>query len=458
MRRSGQVDDEPLMGIFNSPFGPVLFLLGLFQLESAQSGTEYINNGVSSTQELLLHCEQQTGIRESVEWDLQEGRCVLKRSVETFYNFHDYEDAIPLQSLDYGNFEVVDNYDECDEWRQKPLLTVSRECRLHITFDVSRLPSSATLYNATFSISADYWDGHAEQPVVLDLGIGQVYPEENVGEATAIVKATQNTTLTVRPLDVQSTANIKHILESQLSIMRTDKKFSRRQGKPHTLTLFLEWNTQSNNDASYIKLHSTRSGYKKRKLYPKMTVIVSDETWTAVEPRTIPINRSTSYLVNGKFDMNEKYACSVVFLPKKSNITNQIRGEAMLPNSTTTLICEIPKILKDYEKQCNTTGSWHISGNNWARCYETLQFRVHRLFRKIVPIVNTDTFIEASRHFIDVTYDGLDLTDQYLVISTPNTKRPATYNNQLERPGGYSGWNGMDASYFGKSYDPNDFR
>ena len=106
----------------------------------------------------------------------------------------------------------------------------------------------------------------------------------------------------------------------------------------------LEWNTQSNNDASHIK-HIQQGGYKKRKLYPKMTVIVNDETWTAVEPRTIPINRSTSYLVNGKFDMNEKYACSVVFLPK-SNITNQIRGEAMLPNSTTTLICEIPKILK----------------------------------------------------------------------------------------------------------------
>ena len=69
-----------------------------------------------------------------------------------------------------------------------------------------------------------------------------------------------------------------------------DKRFSRRQGKPHTLNLVLDWNTQSNKDASYIKLHSTRSGYKKRDLYPKMTVIVSDETWAAVEPRTIPIN------------------------------------------------------------------------------------------------------------------------------------------------------------------------
>ena len=130
---------NPLMGIFYGLFGAVLLLFGLFQLEAAQSGKEYVNNGVSSTQELLLYCEQQTGIRESVEWDLQEGRCILKRSVETFYNFHKYEDAIPLQSLDYENFEVVDNYDECDEWRQKPLLTVSMS--LAHTFDVSRLPS-----------------------------------------------------------------------------------------------------------------------------------------------------------------------------------------------------------------------------------------------------------------------------------------------------------------------------
>lgn len=444
------------MDVLCCPVGRLLLLFGLFGF--AQPVTEYVNNGVSSTQELLIHCEQQTGIRESVEWHLQEGRCVLKRSVETIYNFHEYEDAIPLRSMDYRSFKVVANYDECDEWRQKPLLTVSRGCRLYVAFDVSKLPSSATLYNATFSVSADYWDGNAEQSIVLDLGIKQQYPEESVGEATAIVKSTQNTTLFVRPLDVKSTANIKHILESQLNIMRFDKTLKRRQDKPHILSLFLEWNTQLNMDASYIKLHSTRSGYEKRELYPKMTVTVSDESWTAVEPRVIPINRSTSYLVNGNFDMNEKYACSVVFLPKKSNITNQIRGEAMLPNSTSTLICEIPKILEDYNKQCNTGGSWHISGNAWARCYETLNFRVHRLYRKIVRVANTNTFIEASRHFIDVTYDGLVLADQYLVVSSPNTKRPAIYNSQSERPGGYVGWNGLDASYFSKTYDPNDFR
>ena len=93
----------------------------------------------------------------------------------------------------------------------------------------------------------------------------------------------------------------------------------------------------------------------------------------------------------------------------------------------------------------------------WARCYETLQFWRSSIVPKIVPVVNTDTFIEASRHFIDVTYDGLDLPIS-IWFSEPHTKRPATYNNQLERPGGYSGWNGMDASHFSKTYDPNDFR
>ena len=58
---------------------------------SGSVSIEYFNNGISSTENLLLYCEQQTGIRESVTWDLIEGRCVLKESVEEMYNYHTYD-------------------------------------------------------------------------------------------------------------------------------------------------------------------------------------------------------------------------------------------------------------------------------------------------------------------------------------------------------------------------------
>ena len=76
----------------------------------------------------------------------------------------------------------------------------------------------------------------------------------------------------------------------------------------------------------------------------------------------------------------------------------------------------------------------------------------------MVPVKNTEKIIEESKHFIELKYDGRNFQDQYLVLSAPLKKRPATYNNQLERPGGYEGWNGIDLEYFDKTYDPNDFR
>ena len=57
---------NPLMGIFYGLFGAVLLLFGLFQLEAAQSGKEYVNNGVSSTGAFAI-LRTVTGIRESVE-------------------------------------------------------------------------------------------------------------------------------------------------------------------------------------------------------------------------------------------------------------------------------------------------------------------------------------------------------------------------------------------------------
>ena len=421
---------------------------------------EYFNNGISSTENLLLYCEQQTGIHESVTWDLIEGRCVLKESVEEMFNYHTYDKALPLKTLDYKNFKVLHNFDDCDEWKQKPLATVSNDCRLHISFDISKLSSTYTIYNATFGIFPSFWDGEEEQAVALDVGLTKSHPEENPGIATQIVKTTFNTTLHIKPLDVQSIVNIKNIIRSQQRIIHLDKEFSRRPTLSNSLNLFLEWNPTLNHDATYVKVYSTRSEYENHLLWPRINIQYSNEKWMDVNPRTIPINRSTSYVINGLFDMNEQYACAVTFVPILSNITKIIRGSPMLPNSTTTLICEVPKILTEYNKQCNSSDNnrMYPSSNNWAKCYETLLFNVYRLYKKMVPVKNTEKIIEESKHFIELKYDGRNFQDQYLVLSAPLTKRPATYNNQLERPGGYEGWNGIDLEYFDKTYDPNDFR
>jgi hypothetical protein len=424
------------------------------------TATEYFNNGFSSTENLLLYCEQQTGIRETVTWDLKEGRCVIKESVEEMHNYHTYAKGLPLKKLDYTNFKVLHNYDSCDEWQQKPFLTVSSTCRLHVSFDISKLSSKYTIYNATFSVFSSFWDGKEEQPVALDVGLSKSHPIENPGLATKIAKNTLITTLHVKPLDVESIVNIKNIIQSQQRIINLDQEFSRRATLSQSLNLFLDWHPLINADATYIKLHSTRNAYENHLLSPRINIEYSDETWIAVEPRTIPINRSTSYLINGLFDMNEQYACAVTFVPKLSNITEIIRGSPMLPNSTTTLICEVPKILNEYNKQCNSSNNngRSPSKNNWARCYETLLFNVYRLYKKIVPVKNSEKFIEESEQFVELNYNGGNFQDQYLAISSPLTKRPAQYNSQLERPGGYAAWNGVDLEYFDKTYDPNDYR
>ena len=68
------------------------------------------------------------------------------------------------------------------------------------------------------------------------------HPEENPGIATQIVKTTFNTTLHIKPLDVQSIVNIKNIIRSQQRIIHLDKEFSRRPTLSNSLNLFLEWN------------------------------------------------------------------------------------------------------------------------------------------------------------------------------------------------------------------------
>ena len=129
---------------------------------------EYFNNGISSTENLLLYCEQQTGIRESVTWDLIEGRCVLKESVEEMFNYHTYDKALPLKTLDYKNFKVLHNFDDCDNG-QKPLATVSNDV-VYIFHDISKLSSTYHLQCNIWHFPS-FWDGEEEQAVALDVGL-----------------------------------------------------------------------------------------------------------------------------------------------------------------------------------------------------------------------------------------------------------------------------------------------
>ena len=82
--------------------------------------------------------------------------------------------------------------------------------------------STYTIYNATFGIFPSFWDGEEEQAVALDVGLTKSHPEENPGIATQIVKTTFNTTLHIKPLDVQSIVNIKNIIRSQQRIIHCD--------------------------------------------------------------------------------------------------------------------------------------------------------------------------------------------------------------------------------------------
>ena len=406
----------------------------------------------STTEPDFFDCTRE-GDLPGAEFILSEGRCVRKHPAPPTI-VPGIPDRIPLLTL---TLPLMRDSDSADKHSRRDFLTVSTvrpgkteyskkkpESKVSLEFDFSVVPTDCTIYESFLNMSASYWDGSEENTVTLGVNL-----TTNVNSKTEVVVNNTPEALIVfeSPFALTARSNLTTIVRTQqnfLDIYRPRPKYTLHEAK--TLRLDVGWK-ETSLDATYIKLISSRLGHREVAQWPSAQIMYSAEKWYSVQPRTLEMNRSTTYTVTGRFDFHEMYQCGL------SSKYATLLGPLMHPESVSTLLCQVPNV-SNAMRVCNESSSQSV--NNWKVCYDTFSFHVYRVWKRYVPVANTADSIEIADIHVPIYYTGH--VNEAKVMVTPTTrKRPVEWNTQADR-GGEAVWNGPSDQHFGKRYMPNDNR